>query len=191
MQLGVSERVWRELFKSSYVVCKFWICPRLASIKRITTFVRNIFNTGVVISGMFSGAFTALCLLTCQSVLPLLSLIETNHIHTLHPSWALTAVESGGVDCANSSTLAWVLSMLGAWLSQGPLRAVYLNGLCFPVTPLRAGRSLKPFHPESGPPQVSPSQKTRKKKRRKEEEGEGERQRDVKREVRGSGELSV
>ena len=63
-----SHRVCGGIFKFSYVVCKFWICPRLASIKRITTFV-CIFNTGVVISGMFSGAFRALCLLTCCSSL--------------------------------------------------------------------------------------------------------------------------
>ena len=178
-----SERARGELFKSSYVVCKFWICPRLASIKRITTFVWNIFNTGAVISGMFGGAFRVLCLLTCQSVFPFSSCwlkCTRTHTHTspqppgaLGPDWWWRcAVQT-------ASTLASALSALGACLSQGRLREVYLNGLCFPVTPppppFRAGRSPRPFHPGRGPPRVSTlSEKNGEKKEKGGEEGQGD-----------------
>lgn len=68
---------------------------------------------------MCRGAFRALCLLTCQSVFPFLLLIKTTHTHTHtpYPSGTLTAAEPGA-GCANVSTLASVLSALGAWLSQ-------------------------------------------------------------------------
>lgn len=156
--------LWREqvwLFRCSSIVC-----PRLSSRKRIIAFVRNIFNSGEVISGMFCWAS---CLLTCQSV------FHWNDALTQHSLRLSAHCKRRDI---NLSYLCWepvYLSLAQSASPEWPL---------FPTDPHLMSRS----QPAAIPAWYWPSSCFSVLEK---ERGGGGGKKSVKREVSGSGEFSV
>lgn len=100
-----------------------------------------------------SEAFRVLCLLTCQPEPPPFTDWTTSTCtHTFLKPEEFSAE---ACDIVSASALARALSSVGACLSQACSERFTWMAFVLRWPPLRAGRSLEPFHPGSGPAQVS------------------------------------
>lgn len=154
-----------------------------------------------------SEAFRVLCLLTCQPEHPppppltppsFIYWLNNLHMHTHLPqtwgvlSWGLWHCQC---ECISPSVI-----FSGSLSVSGLLRALYLNGLCFTVTPPESrsqpGAIPPRIWPCSGFPPTQPPTPPPLSEKQKERiaGGKGREEKsdaDLKREVRGSGELSM